>query len=242
MHEGTSALPAQLLLEFRSLAEVAQAGLRELVHQSGLSPSQAVAFLAACELGRRLYASPSARRPAIMTPADVVALLGAEMRYLDREHFRVLPLNTRHHVLAVEEVAVGGLDSAPIHPREVFKAAIRASAAAVILVHNHPSGDPEPSADDLRITARLAEAGRVVGIEVLDHVVVGDGRYVSVRERRAMGDAGRVAPDHPEIRALGGSSPVIAGVPAPARGPRTQCRISPVQRSLCAQNGHLGHG
>jgi len=95
----------------------------------------------------------------------------------------VVLLSTRHDVLAVEEVAVGGLNSAVIHPREVFKAAIRWSAAAVILVHNHPSGDPEPSADDLRITARLAEAGRILGIEVLDHAVVGDGRYVSLRER-----------------------------------------------------------
>jgi len=90
-------------------------------------------------------------------------------------------------VLAGEEIAVDGLNSAVIHPREVSKAAIRASAAAVILVHNHPSGDPEPSAEDLGITARLAEAGRVVGIEVLDHVVVGDGRYVSLRERGALG-------------------------------------------------------
>jgi len=108
------------------------------------------------------------------------------MRYLDREHFKAVLLSTRHDVLAVEDVAVGGLNSAVIHPREVFKAAIRWSAAAVILVHNHPSGDAEPSADDLRITARLAEAGRVLGIEVLDHVVVGDGRYVSLRERGAL--------------------------------------------------------
>jgi DNA repair protein RadC len=118
-----------------------------------------------------------------MTAADVAALVGPEMRYLDREHFRVVLLSTRHDVLAVEQVAVGGLNSAVIHPREAFKAAIRWSAAAVILAHNHPSGDPEPSADDLRLTARLAEAGRILGIEVLDHVVVGDGRFVSLRER-----------------------------------------------------------
>ncbi len=105
------------------------------------------------------------------------------MRYLDREHFRAVLLTTRHTVLALEQVAAGGLDSALVHPREVFKAAIRWSAAAVILVHNHPSGDPEPSPDDVRITARLAEAGRILGIEVLDHIVIGDGRYVSMRDR-----------------------------------------------------------
>jgi DNA repair protein RadC len=132
------------------------------------------------------YAAPSARRPTVRTPADVAALVGSDIRYLDRERFRVVLLSTRHDVLAVEEVAVGGLNSAIIHPREVFKAAIRWSAAAVILVHNHPSGDPEPSADDVRITARLAEAGRVLGIEVLDHVVVGDRRYVRLRERGAL--------------------------------------------------------
>jgi DNA repair protein RadC len=184
--ESAGTVSARLITRFPSTARLAQAGLPELVREGGLSLRQAVALIAARELGRRLYAAPPARRPAIRTPADVVALVGPEMRYLDREHFKVVLLSTRHDVLAVEDVAVGGLNSAVIHPREVFKAAIRWSAAAVILVHNHPSGDPEPSADDLRITARLAESGRVVGIEVLDHVVVGDGRYLSLRERGAM--------------------------------------------------------
>ncbi|MDI6773481.1 MAG: DNA repair protein RadC [bacterium] len=190
VREGCPTLPAQVLSRVSSLAGIARASLPELVHEAGLPPSQAAAVLAACELGRRLYAAPSARRPTVRTPADVAALVGPDMRYLDREHFRVVLLNTRHHVLAIEEIAVGGLDSASIHPREVFKAAIRASAAAVILVHNHPSGDPEPSADDMRITARLREAGRILGIEVLDHVVVGDERCVSLRERGALGNTG----------------------------------------------------
>ncbi len=186
MRKGPGAVFTQLATRFPSTVHLAQADLPELVREGGLSLRQAAALIAARELGRRLYTAPPARRPAIRTPADVVALVGPEMRYLDREHFKVVLLNTRHDVLAVEDVAVGGLNSAMIHPREVFKAAIRRSAAAVILVHNHPSGDPEPSADDLRITARLQDAGRVVGIEVLDHVVVGDGRYVSLRERGAL--------------------------------------------------------
>lgn len=179
--DGVGELSARLITRFPSTAQLAQAGLPELIREGGLSLRQAAALIAARELGRRLYAAPPARRPSIRTPADVVALVGPEMRYLDREHFCVLLLNTRHQVLAV-----GGLNSAMIHPREVFKTAIRWGAAAVILVHNHPSGDPEPSADDLRITARLAEAGSVVGIEVLDHVVPSDGRYVSLRERGAL--------------------------------------------------------
>ncbi len=181
--EGAAAVSLRLTMRFPSTAQLAQAGLPELVREGGLSLKQAAAVIAARELGRRLYAAPPARRPTVRTPADVAALVGRDMRYLDREHFKVVLLSTRHDVLAVEGIAVGGLNSAVIHPREVFKAAIRHSAAAVILVHNHPSGDPEPSADDIRITAQLAEAGRILGIEVLDHVVVGDGRYVSLRER-----------------------------------------------------------
>jgi DNA repair protein RadC len=183
VREGAAVASTRLVTRFPSTARLAQAGLPDLVREGGLSLRQAAAVIAARELGRRLYAAPPARRPTVRTPADVMALVGPDMRYLDREHFRVVLLSARHDVLAVEEVAVGGLNSAVIHPREVFKPAIRRSAAAVILVQNHPSGDPEPSADDLRITARLAEAGRILGIEVLDHVVMGDGRYVSLRER-----------------------------------------------------------
>lgn len=180
---SSAATSARLATRFPSTTHLAQAGLPDLVREGGLSLRQAAAVIAARELGRRLYASPPARRPAVRAPADVATLVGPEMRYLDREHFRAVLLSTRHDLIAVEEIAVGGLNSAVIHPREVFKAAIRHSAAAVILAHNHPSGDPEPSGDDLRITTRLADAGRILGIEVLDHVVVGDGRFVSLRER-----------------------------------------------------------
>ncbi len=180
---------ARLLLgAFGSLEALSQARPDELIRQAGIGPTKASAVLAAFELGRRVQAAPPARRPVIRIPGDVAALLGAQMRHLDREHFRAVLLNTRHEVLDVTSVAIGGLDSAPIHPREVFKEAIRRSAAAIILVHNHPSGTPEPSGDDLRITARLADAGRVVGIAVLDHIIIGDGRYVSLRERGALPD------------------------------------------------------
>ncbi len=181
--KGLATVSTRLAARFPSAAQLAQADLPDLIREGGLSLQQAATIVAARELGRRLDAAPPARRPTVRTPADIAALVGSDMRYLDREHFRVVLLSTRHDVLAVEEVAVGGLNSAMIHPREVFKAAIRHSAAAVILVHNHPSGDPGPSEDDLRITTRLAEAGRILGIDVLDHVVVGDGRFVSLRER-----------------------------------------------------------
>lgn len=176
----------RLLASYGSLHALSQATPDELLGRCGIGPAKAGAMLAAFELGRRVMAAPPARRPVIRTPGDVAALLAGQMRHLDREHFRAVLLNTRHEVLDVTGVAVGGLDSAPIHPREVFKEAVRRSAAAVILVHNHPSGTPEPSGDDVRITARLAEAGRIVGIDVLDHVIIGDGRFVSLRERGAL--------------------------------------------------------
>lgn len=110
-------------------------------------------------------------------------LLMNEMRYLDREHFRVLLLNAKNRVLSIETVSVGTLNSSAVHPRELFKPAIRNSAAAVILVHNHPSGDPTPSRQDITVTERLKEVGEILGIEVLDHVIVGDGVFISFKEK-----------------------------------------------------------
>jgi DNA repair protein RadC len=106
-----------------------------------------------------------------------------EMCYLDREHFRVILLNTKNRVLGVETVSIGSLNSSLVHPREVFKSAVQRSAAGVILVHNHPSGDPTPSSEDIEITRRLSDAGRVIGIEVLDHIIIGDHLFVSFKEK-----------------------------------------------------------
>jgi DNA repair protein RadC len=189
---GAGDLAVGLLAAFGSLQALSQAHPADLVRQPGIGPTKAGAVLAAFELGRRAQAAPPARRPAIRTAEDVASLVGPQMRYLDREHFRAVLLNTRHEVLGIAAVAVGGLNHAPIHPREVFKEAVKQSAAAVVLVHNHPSGTPEPSADDLRITVRLADAGHIVGIDVLDHVIIGDGRFVSLRERGVLaGQGGR---------------------------------------------------
>ena len=123
-------------------------------------------------------------RKVVADLGSVGILVCASMRTLDREHFRVILLSTRHEVLGIADVSVGGLASAPVHPREVFKEAIRHSAAAVIVVHNHPSGHPEPSGDDVAITAQLRAAGRLMGIEILDHIVIGKhGQHASLRER-----------------------------------------------------------
>lgn len=172
-----------LLGRHGSLDRLAGASPRELCTTAGVGEVKALDLLAAFELGRRLRALPPRRRPAVRTPADVAALVMDDLRFCETEHFLVLLLNTQHEVVGKVELTRGGLASSPVHPRELFKAAIRESAAAVILVHNHPSGDPTPSRADLALTARLCRAGRVMGIPILDHVIIGDGRYASLQER-----------------------------------------------------------
>jgi len=180
----TSALEVgtRLLRHFGSLGELGGAPLAEVTAVPGVGEVRALQVQAALELGRRLQ-EPAPARQVVRSAADAAAVC-APMRRLDREHFRVILLNTRHEILDIVDVSVGGLASAPVHPREVFKEAIRRSAAAVILVHNHPSGHPEPSRDDLLITEQLRAAGRLVGIEVLDHLIIGERTFTSLREQR----------------------------------------------------------
>ena len=137
-----------------------------------------------CELTKRKYRGKKPRE--IRGPDDVVAVVGPKLRQEHREQFLVLLLNARHEVMAKETVSVGSLNASIVHPREVFKAAVLASAAAIVLVHNHPSGDPEPSEEDLTITKRLVEAGELLGIGVLDHVIVAGRGVVSLRSRQLL--------------------------------------------------------
>ncbi|MBX6378043.1 MAG: DNA repair protein RadC [Clostridia bacterium] len=166
----------------RGLAFLVTATPEELAALPGVGPAKAAQVLAGVELGRRVV-SQSRHRPLVRTPADVAALLMEQMRHLEVEHVRTVLLDTKHRVMAVEEVSVGTLDASLVDPRAVFRGPVRRNAAAIILAHNHPSGDPEPSAEDEAVTARLVEAGRLLGIEVLDHLVFGDNRFVSLRER-----------------------------------------------------------
>lgn len=136
------------------------------------------------ELTQRRYRG-KAPKP-VRGPDDVVALIGKRLRDQAREHFLVILLNTRHEAIAVETVSIGSLNASIVHPREVFRPAVLASAASVIIAHNHPSGDPEPSEEDLSITRRLAEVGELLGIRLLDHVVIAKRGVVSLRERGAV--------------------------------------------------------
>lgn len=165
-----------------SLRRLAAAAPRELENVPGIGPAVAARVSAALELGRRLAREGPEERGRIRGARDVYDRCAPGLRDIRREEFRILMLNTQHAVTREIAVTIGTLDTSVVHPREVFRAAILESAAAVILVHNHPSGDPTPSPEDEAVTRRLVSAGRTVGIEVLDHVVIGDGCYVSFVE------------------------------------------------------------
>jgi len=175
---------AELLLsQFNGLRGVATASIEELSRIKGVGPVKAVQIAAAVELGKRLAAVHPEERPVIRSPQDVANLLLPELRDAKKEHFKSLLLDTKNRLLKIATVSVGILDSSLVHPREVFKDAIAVSAASLIVAHNHPSGDPSPSVEDTRITKRLAESGELLGIDLLDHIILGENRWISLKER-----------------------------------------------------------
>lgn len=164
-----------------TLRKILKSDVDELCRLPGMGPGKASKLKAALELGRRLSLEQGPKT-LIGSPRDVGDLLMEDMRHLEQEHFRVIHLGTKNQVLGIDLVSVGTVGSSLVHPREVFKNSIRRNATGVILVHNHPSGDPTPSREDISVTRRVAEAGRILGIEVIDHIVIGDRRMVSLKE------------------------------------------------------------
>ncbi len=158
---------------------LAGASVAELATHRGVGPAKAATVAAALEIGRRMASRPIAPAEAFRTSGQVFAHYGARLAGLKKERFCCLLLDTRNRYLRDEVVSEGSLSSSLVHPREAFRSAVRESASAVIFAHNHPSGDPAPSREDVELTRRLSEAGRVLGIRVLDHVIVGGGRYYS---------------------------------------------------------------
>ncbi len=188
MGTGTNAmsaidLAALLLTKSGGLLGLAESSVEELCLIKGLGPAKVAQLKAAIELGRRLSAEVAGPRQVIKSPMDVYNLLKEKMRYCDREHFVAVFLNTKHYVITVETVSVGSLNSSLVHPRELFKNSIKRSAAALILAHNHPSGDPTPSVEDIEITRRLGEVGNIIGIQVLDHIVIGENTFISLKDQ-----------------------------------------------------------
>jgi DNA repair protein RadC len=180
--ESVMVTAQRLLSKFENLKGIAEASVEELSQVKGIGLAKAAQIKAAFELASRLdgYAQ-AGEKTVVKTPEDVSGVVGGRLRGKKKEYFLALLLDTRNQLIKVAEISVGSLDSSIVHPREVFKEAISASAAAVIFAHNHPSGDAQASPDDIKLTKRLAEAGELVGIEVLDHIIIGDRKYLSLK-------------------------------------------------------------
>lgn len=182
--ENVLSLASRLLARFHGLAGLGRTTFAELCSERGVSEAKACQLLAALELGRRFVSLAPEERAAIQSPQDVANLLSAEMAALDQEHLRVLLLNTKNEVLSIQEIYVGNVNSSVVRPAEIFRPAVRNNTPSIIVVHNHPSGDPTPSREDIAITRTLVSSGELLGIELLDHVVIGSGnRYVSLKEK-----------------------------------------------------------
>jgi DNA repair protein RadC len=181
--ESVLDLARRLLVSHGGLGGLARASFGELVRVHGMGDAKTAQLLAAFELGRRLLVASPEERPQITSPADAANLLMPEMGLLEQEHLRTLLLDTKHHVLASPTVYQGNVSTSVIRVGEVFREAVRHNCAAILVAHNHPSGDPTPSADDIRVTEQIVQAGKLLDIEVLDHLIIGRQRYVSLKER-----------------------------------------------------------
>lgn len=175
-----------LAMDAKGVSHLAAASFEELCRIRGIGRSKACQLMATAELGKRIYTDRAQTKVKIAGPAEIAQKMMIEMRHLKKEVFKVVMLDTKNQILAIEDVSVGSLNASIVHPREVFHHAIRKSANAVVLVHNHPSGHPEPSTEDQRVTERLVEVGHVIGIQVLDHIVIGDLKYFSFKEHDMM--------------------------------------------------------
>lgn len=172
-----------VLTQYATLTDLAKAATPEIEQVKGVGPSGAARIKAALELGRRLITDALDERPQIRAPADAANLLMPEMALLEQEHMRVMILDTRNRVITTVTVYVGSLNTSVVRVGELFREAIRLNAAGVIIAHNHPSGDPSPSPEDVSVTRHIIQAGQMLDIEVLDHVVIGRQRFVSLKER-----------------------------------------------------------
>ncbi len=181
--ENVLDLATRLLIEFDGLGGLARASFNELSAVKGLGQAKASQLKAGLEIGRRLLVAAPHERPQITSPADAANLLMLEMAHLEQEHLRVLLLDTKNRVQASPTIYKGNVNTSVIRIAELFREAIRHNSTAMIAVHNHPSGDPTPSPEDVQVTRHIVEAGNLLDIEVLDHLIIGQGRYVSLKER-----------------------------------------------------------
>ena len=184
--ESVLVLANRILSSFDKIQDLKDATIEELMTVKGVGEAKAVQILAAVEVGKRLYRQHSEGRYSIRSPEDAAAYLMTDMSSLTQEHFVVLFMNVKNEVLHKQTIFIGSLNSSIVHPREIFREAVKRSAASIIVAHNHPSGNPSPSPEDIEVTKRLIEAGSIMGIELLDHVIIGDHRFISLKEKGYM--------------------------------------------------------
>ena len=182
-HNASSLALAEDVLSIcdEGLFSMGEFDAEDLLKIEGIGPGKASTLMAAVELGKRIAASRQSSKYVADDPDSIAGMFMEDLRYEKKEYFKSVILNTKSEIVAVDNVSVGELSSTIVHPREVFSRAVRKSAYGVVFVHNHPSGDPTPSEEDISTTKRLVEGGKILGIEVLDHVIIGDGRYESMR-------------------------------------------------------------
>ncbi|NMB26871.1 MAG: DNA repair protein RadC [Tissierellia bacterium] len=172
-----------LSIDSSGIGFLSHATMEELKKIKGIGNCKAAQLLAAIELGKRISSQGVEDKLKINSPSVIVELLMEEMRYLKKEHFKIAILDTKNQIISIENISIGNLNASIVHPREVFNIAIKRSANSIILIHNHPSGDPTPSTEDINITHRLIEAGNIIGIKVLDHIIIGDNKHISFKQR-----------------------------------------------------------
>lgn len=181
--ESVLSVAQRMLARFDGLAGLARASTAELTAVHGIGEAKVAQVKAAFELGRRLLVTAPVERPQVRSPADAAQLLMAEMSLLEQEHLRLILLDTKNYVLSIPTVYVGSLNTSLIRIGELFRYALKDNCAALIVVHNHPSGDPTPSPEDVTVTRKIVEGGQLLDIEVLDHLIIGRGRFISLKER-----------------------------------------------------------
>jgi DNA repair protein RadC len=183
MDENVVRMSQRILATFGNLGGLVQANPASLMAEKGLGPAKVTQLKAALELGRRLLVESPEERPQVRSPADAANLVMSEMGLLEQEHLRVMLLDTKNRVLETPTVYVGSLNTSLIRVGELFREAIRVNCASIIVLHNHPSGDPTPSPEDVAVTKQIVDAGRLLDVEVLDHLIIGRQRFVSLKER-----------------------------------------------------------
>jgi DNA repair protein RadC len=181
--ENSVQMGQRLMQDLGGLHGLHRASTVEISQQRGMGLAKAAQLKAAIELGMRIHSLTPEERPAINSPADAAAMVQYEMSALAQEHLRVINLDTRNRVINIEKLYIGSLNASTVRVGEIFRSAIQRNAASIIILHNHPSGDPAPSPEDVGLTRTIVQAGKLLDIEVLDHLVIGQGRWVSLKER-----------------------------------------------------------